>query len=49
MEKLKEYLINDKTDIAAVINLMPFRLGAGPMGGDADSALEILKELDVPI
>ena len=48
LEKLKEYLINDKTDIAAVINLMPFRLGAGPMGGDADSALEILKELDVP-
>ena len=27
---------------------MPFRLGAGPMGGDADQAVEILKELDVP-
>lgn len=27
---------------------MPFRLGAGPMGGDAVQADEILKELDVP-
>ena len=27
---------------------MPFRLGAGPMGGNADGAVQILKELQVP-
>ncbi len=32
-----------------VINLLAFRLGAGPMGGDAEFAVEMLKELDVPV
>ncbi|MCX7841810.1 MAG: magnesium chelatase subunit H [Clostridia bacterium] len=36
-----------KVDI--IINFMSFRLGAGPMGGDADSAVNMLKDLDVPI
>ena len=48
LKKLKEFLSEKKFPVSAVINLMPFRLGAGPMGGDADQAVEILKELDVP-
>lgn len=33
---------------ALVMNGIPFRLGAGPMGGEADEALELLRKLDVP-
>lgn len=47
-EKLKGYLCQQEFPVRAVINLMPFRLGAGPMGGNADRAVGILKELDVP-
>lgn len=47
-EKLRSYLCQKKFPVRAVISLMPFRLGAGPMGGDADGAVEILKELNVP-
>lgn len=48
LERLQQYLCQKKMPVSAVINLMPFRLGAGPMGGNADRAVEILKELDVP-
>ena len=48
LKKLRAFLTEKKKPVSAVINLMPFRLGAGPMGGDADQAVEILKELDVP-
>lgn len=48
LEKLKAYVSDSRFPVAAVLNLMPFRLGAGPMGGDADRAVEILKELDAP-
>ncbi|MBT9803833.1 hypothetical protein GPK88_15895 [Blautia sp. MCC269] len=48
LKKLKAFLNQPGITISAVISLMPFRLGAGPMGGDADQAVEILKELDVP-
>ena len=48
LKKLRAFLTQKKTPVSAVVNLMPFRLGAGPMGGDADQAVEILKELDVP-
>ena len=48
LKKLKAFLNQPGIKISAVISLMPFRLGAGPMGGDADQAVEILKELDVP-
>ncbi|MFR7839557.1 MAG: cobaltochelatase subunit CobN [Blautia massiliensis (ex Durand et al. 2017)] len=48
LKKLRAFLMQKKTPVSAVVNLMPFRLGAGPMGGDADQAVEILKELDVP-
>lgn len=47
-EKLKSYLCQKKYPVSAVINTMPFRLGAGPMGGNADGAVQILKELRVP-
>lgn len=36
-----------KADI--IINLMSFRLGAGPMGGNADNALKALEEFNVPV
>ena len=48
LKKLRAFLTQKKTPVSAVVNLMPFRLGAGPMGGDAVQAVEILKELDVP-
>lgn len=35
LEKLEEIVCQNISPVAAVINLMPFRLGAGPMGGDA--------------
>ncbi|HCJ57053.1 MAG TPA: magnesium chelatase subunit H, partial [Clostridiaceae bacterium] len=36
-----------KPDI--IINLMSFRLGAGPMGGDAEAAVELLRDIGAPI
>ncbi len=48
LEQLQRYLCQKAMPVAAVINLMPFRLGAGPMGGNANRAAEILKKLDVP-
>ncbi|HML49181.1 MAG TPA: cobaltochelatase subunit CobN, partial [Clostridia bacterium] len=32
----------------ALINLMSFRLGAGPMGGDAQAGVDFLREVDAP-
>ena len=48
LEKLEEIVCQNISPVAAVINLMPFRLGAGPMGGDAKRAVEILERADVP-
>ena len=48
LEKLRAYLNDSCTPVSAVVNLMPFRLGAGPMGGDAERAVRILTETDVP-
>ena len=48
LKKLEEYLCNTSYPISAVVNLMPFRLGAGPMGGDAKSAVKVLEKLNVP-
>lgn len=47
--KLKELLLDTipvKLDI--ILNFMSFRLGAGPMGGDAQKAVDLLKDIDVP-
>ncbi len=44
-----EHLLREVDDsLAAIVNLMPFRLGAGPMGGDAGRAVEILEHCGVP-
>lgn len=37
-----------KGRISLILNCMPFRLGAGPMGGDADAAVKMLEKLDLP-
>lgn len=31
-----------------VLNCMPFRLGAGPMGGEADAGIQLLRDVDAP-
>ena len=48
LDKLESILCQTTTPVSAVINLMPFRLGAGPMGGDARRAVSILTKLNVP-
>lgn len=48
--KLKEILENvcgKKVDL--ILNFMAFRLGAGPMGGDAKKAVDILKHVEAPM
>ncbi len=45
LEELERYLCG--ANVSAAINLMPFRLGAGPMGGDAKRAVEILEKGDI--
>ncbi len=45
---LKQLSDSLQNQLAAFINCMPFRLGAGPMGGDVDLALAYLEQLDVP-
>lgn len=48
LEKLEAYLTQNPRPVDAVINFMPFRLGAGPMGGDADAAVALLEKLQAP-
>lgn len=35
--------------VSMVVNFMPFRVGAGPMGGDAEAGVALLKDLKVPL
>lgn len=44
-----EDIENSLSEADIIINFMSFRLGAGPMGGDADAAVEALKEFNVPV
>ncbi|MEG6585147.1 magnesium chelatase subunit H [Dendrosporobacter sp. 1207_IL3150] len=47
---LKDILINQTGKrVDLVVNFLAFRLGAGPMGGDAQEAIRLLEELDVPV
>lgn len=48
--KKLESILSDPTlpKIELVINFMAFRLGAGPMGGNADAAVDLLKKIGVP-
>ncbi len=48
LDDLRSYLCDKEISLCAVINLMPFRLGAGPMGGDAQKAIDILENCNVP-
>lgn len=45
--QLKKFL--EEADVKLLVNFMSFRLGAGPMGGDAAAAVELLKTLDTPM
>lgn len=50
LERLKELLIKGlENPMALIINFLPFRIGAGPIGGFADVGVEILKEANVPV
>ncbi|GBG58151.1 aerobic cobaltochelatase subunit CobN [Sporomusaceae bacterium FL31] len=50
LAKLRE-LLYEQTDkqLDLVVNFLAFRLGAGPMGGDAEAAVRLLAELAVPV
>ena len=48
-EELKNILMNLGLKINLFINFMPFRFTQGPMGGDADSGVNLLKDFNVPI
>ncbi len=45
--ELLEKLLNDARP-DAVVNVMPFRLSAGPMGGDTDAGVTLLQGLNTP-
>lgn len=47
LDNLKKLLTWDR-GVDMIVNFMPFRLGAGPMGGDVKRAVEILREVKVP-
>jgi len=50
MDTLEDILLNaagKKVDI--IVNFMSFRIGAGPMGGNAQAAVELLKKINVPV
>lgn len=47
-ERLREIFKQVPKGVDLILNFMPFRLGAGPMGGNAEEAIEMLKEINVP-
>lgn len=48
-EELEEIIRDLDLEIELIINFLPFRLGAGPMGGDVTRSLELLRLLNVPL
>ncbi|MCT4619331.1 MAG: cobaltochelatase subunit CobN [Marinisporobacter sp.] len=46
--EIKKLLTYDKK-VNMVISFLPFRIGAGPMGGDAEGMVDLFKELNVPL
>lgn len=48
-ERLSKIFNEAESKINLIINFMSFRLGAGPMGGDAEAAVDMLKKLNVPV
>lgn len=50
LQKLREILQSSPEEqVDVVINFLAFRLGQGPVGGDAEKAVDYLKELNVPV
>lgn len=48
-EKLTKYLkASAWKPVSLIVNCMPFRLGAGPMGGNTEQGTELLRQADVP-
>jgi cobaltochelatase CobN len=47
--QLREWLLNvNGQPVDLILNFMSFRLGAGPMGGDAGGAIDVLREVGAP-
>lgn len=50
LERLRAILAPDgRPQVDLIINLLAFRLGQGPMGGDPEGALALLRTLDAPV
>ena len=49
LARLRELLAVESGGLDLVVSFLSFRLGAGPMGGDAETAVRLLRELDVPV
>lgn len=50
LAKLREILTHQTgRPVDLVVNLLAFRLGAGPMGGDAAAGVQLLTDLDAPV
>lgn len=50
LEKLRDIItLQTGNTVGLVVSFLAFRLGAGPMGGDAEAAVNLLRELDVPL
>ncbi|MBB6696692.1 cobaltochelatase subunit CobN [Clostridium algidicarnis] len=48
-DKFEEIILKQKKySIDLIVNFMSFRIGAGPMGGDADAGVKFLKNANVP-
>ncbi len=48
-EKLKKIILKSTLNpVDLILNFMSFRLGAGPMGGDFQAGIDLLKEVDAP-
>ena len=45
---LERFLLDPRHPLSLYIDCTPFRLGAGPMGGDADAGVALLTKLGVP-
>ncbi|MDQ0252739.1 cobaltochelatase CobN [Evansella vedderi] len=50
IEKLRKFLIDSNgSRIDLLLNFVPFRLGAGPVGGNPEIGKQFLEELNVPV
>ncbi|MBO0992369.1 cobaltochelatase subunit CobN [Bacillus sp. SD088] len=50
IKKLRQYFLDDRQPrIDLILNFVPFRLGAGPVGGNPELGKQLLEELSVPV